>query len=224
MPCNFVRPVGDAFDRQQFRVLATVKYEHPIFAPFKEPNHGDFGKARFYRLFQSVPTENASIIASYDDGSPALFEKPYGEPWTCTLFYLNDRQRLERSSDSRRLFAFPCMNVLNISHLRTWKLFPITVSVIMSNYRFPKLGNENITRNREVAIFNPNNVETRLQRQRRCCDDSRKIPHQAASFIQTRQCPVSIQFIGLEQKIQTTLWLTLIPLSPTLRALILRSL
>ena len=31
MPCNFVRPVGDAFDRQQFRVLATVKYEHPIF-------------------------------------------------------------------------------------------------------------------------------------------------------------------------------------------------
>ena len=80
MPCNFVRPVGDVFDRQQFRVLATVKYEHPIFAPFKEPNHGDFGKARFYRIFQAVPTgTNATVIASYDDGSPALFEKPYGK-------------------------------------------------------------------------------------------------------------------------------------------------
>ena len=58
MPCNFVRPVGDPFDRQQFRVLATVKYDHPIFAPFKEPNHGDFGKARFYRTFQAVPNGN----------------------------------------------------------------------------------------------------------------------------------------------------------------------
>ena len=31
MPCNFVRPVGDAFDRQQFRVLATVKLRTPDF-------------------------------------------------------------------------------------------------------------------------------------------------------------------------------------------------
>ena len=78
MPCNFVQAVGDAFDRDQFRVLATVAYEHPIFAPFKEPNHGDFGKARFYRVFQAVPTADATVIAAYDDGSPALFEKSYG--------------------------------------------------------------------------------------------------------------------------------------------------
>ena len=69
MPCDFVQAVGDALDREQFRVLATVKYEHPIFAPFKEPNHGDFGKARFYRLFQAVPTKDATIIAAYDDGA-----------------------------------------------------------------------------------------------------------------------------------------------------------
>ena len=60
-------------------MLATIKYEHPIFAPFKEPNHGDFGKARFYRFFQAVPTTDATVIAAYDDGSPALFEKPYGD-------------------------------------------------------------------------------------------------------------------------------------------------
>ena len=57
-----------------FRVLATVAYEHPIFAPFKEPNHGDFGKAAgFTKFFQAVPTADATVIAAYDDGSPALF-------------------------------------------------------------------------------------------------------------------------------------------------------
>ena len=118
MPCNFVQAVGDAFNRQQFRVLATVKYEHPIFAPFKEPNHGDFGKARFYRFFQAVPTADATVIAAYDDGSPALFEKPYGDLGRGALLYLNDRPGLERFANTCRFICLSCTNRLSILHLR----------------------------------------------------------------------------------------------------------
>ena len=162
MPCNFVRPVGDAFDRQQFRVLATVKYEHPIFAPFKEPNHGDFGKARFYRLFQSVPTENASIIASYDDGSPALFEKPYGNLGRVLCFTSTiDRDWNDLPIRAVYLpFLHECIKYLALKNVETLPDYRVGDYVEL---QISKTGNENITRNREVAIFNPNNVETRLQ-------------------------------------------------------------
>ena len=78
MPCNFVQPVGDALNHDRFSVLAMLDYNHPIFQPFKEPNHGDFGKGRFYRYLQAVPLKGAAVLASFDDGSPALFEKVYG--------------------------------------------------------------------------------------------------------------------------------------------------
>ena len=75
IPCNFVQPVGDALDRDRFSVLATLDYDHPIFHPFKEPNHGDFGKGRFYRYIQAVPLKDSTVLASFDDGSPALLKK-----------------------------------------------------------------------------------------------------------------------------------------------------
>ena len=78
IPCNFVQSVGDALDRNQFSVLATLDYDHPIFHPFKDPNHGDFGKGRFYRYIQAIPLKGSKVLASFDNGSPALFEKVYG--------------------------------------------------------------------------------------------------------------------------------------------------
>ena len=162
MPCNFVRPVGDAFDRQQFRILATVKYEHPIFAPFKEPNHGDFGKARFYRLFQAVPTENATIIASYDDGSPALFEKPYGNLGRVLCFTSTiDREWNDLPIRAVYLpFLHESIKYLALKNVETLPDYRIGDNVEL---QISKTENENIARNREVVIFNPNNVETRLQ-------------------------------------------------------------
>ena len=160
MPCHFVRPVGDAFDRQQFRVLATVKYEHPIFVPFKEPNHGDFGKARFYRLFQAVPTENATIIASYDDGSPALFEKPYGNLGRVLCFTSTiDREWNDLPIRAVYLpFLHESIKYLALKDVETVPDYRVGDSVEIKVSEA-----ENITQHREVAVFNPNNVETRLQ-------------------------------------------------------------
>ena len=163
MPCNFVRPVGDAFDRQQFRVLATVKYEHPIFVPFKEPNHGDFGKARFYRIFQAVPTANATVIASYDDGSPALFEKPYGNLGRVLCFTSTiDREWNDLPIRAVYLpFLHESIKYLALKNVETMPDYRVGDYIEL---KVSQTENENITESREIAIFNPNNVETRFGR------------------------------------------------------------
>ena len=163
MPCNFVRPVGDAFDRQQFRVLATVKYEHPIFARFKEPNHGDFGKARFYRIFQAVPTANATVIAAYDDGSPALFEKPYGSLGRVLCFTSTiDREWNDLPIRAVYLpFLHESIKYLALKDAETLPDYRVGDYVEL---KVSDTEEEVRAENGEVAIFNPNNVETRLGR------------------------------------------------------------
>ncbi|MDD9972642.1 MAG: BatA domain-containing protein [Candidatus Poribacteria bacterium] len=163
MPCKFVQPVGDAFDRQQFRVLATVKYEHPIFAPFKEPNHGDFGKARFYRLFQAVPTKDATVIATYDDGSPALFEKPYGQLGRVLCFTSTiDREWNDLPIRAVYLpFLHESIKYLALKDVEATPDYRVGDNVELKAF---ETEDENRTGDREVAVFNPNNVETRLQR------------------------------------------------------------
>ena len=184
MPCNFVRPVGDALDRQQFRVLATVKYEHPIFAPFKEPNHGDFGKARFYRFFQAVPTENATVIASYDDGSPALFEKPYGNLGRVLCF---------TSTIDREWNDLPIRAVYLPFLHETIKYLALKDAETLPDYRVgdtidlkvSETENESITKNGAIAIFNPNSVETRLGRNKDETPTAQNTPQSSVLYTDT---------------------------------------
>ena len=78
LPCTIMQAVGDPIGKEQFQVIASVDYRHPIFMPFNNPNHGDFAKGRFYRYYQTVPIAGATTIAAFDDGNPALLEKIYG--------------------------------------------------------------------------------------------------------------------------------------------------
>ena len=162
MPCDFVQAVGDAFNREQFRVLATVKYEHPIFAPFKEPNHGDFGKARFYRLFQAVPTKDTTVIAAYDDGSPALLEKPYGELGRVICF---------TSTIDREWSDLPIRAVYLPFLHESIKYLALKSESAIPNYRVgdnvelqvPEIKSGTVVSDKTIAVFDPNNVETRLR-------------------------------------------------------------
>ena len=157
MPCDFVQAVGDAFSRDQFRVIATVQYDHPIFVPFKEPNHGDFGKARFYRLFQAVPTKDATIIASYDNGSPALFEKPYANLGRVLCF---------TSTIDREWNDLPIRAVYLPFLHESIKYLALKSSDTTPEYRIGdsvELKVSDPIRRSEIAIFNPNNVESRVQ-------------------------------------------------------------
>ncbi len=184
MPCNFVRPVGDAFDRQQFRVLATVKYEHPIFAPFKEPNHGDFGKARFYRFFQAVPTANATVIASYDDGSPALFEKSYGNLGRVLCFTSTiDREWNDLPIRAVYLpFLHEAIKYLALKDAETLPDYRVGDTIEL---KVSETENESLTRKGEIAIFNPNNSETRLGRNTDETPTTEHIPQNSVLYTDT---------------------------------------
>lgn len=162
MPCDFVQAVGDALDREQFRVLATVKYEHPIFVPFKEPNHGDFGKTRFYRIFQAVPTKDATVIAAYDDGSPALFEKPYGTLGRVLCFTSTiDREWNDLPIRAVYLpFLHESIKYLALKDVDAAPNYRVGDSVEL---KVSDDENGDAARSKEIAVFNPNNVETRLQ-------------------------------------------------------------
>jgi hypothetical protein len=184
MPCNFVRPVGDALDRQQFRVLATVKYEHPIFAPFKEPNHGDFGKARFYRIFQAVPTKDATVIAAYDDGSPALFEKPYGTLGRVLCFTSTiDREWNDLPIRAVYLpFLHEAIKYLALKDAETLPDYRVGDTI---DLKVSETENESITRNGAIAIFNPNSVETRLGRNKDETPTAQNTPQSSVLYTDT---------------------------------------
>ena len=172
MPCDFVQAVGDAFNRDQFRVIATVQYDHPIFVPFKEPNHGDFGKARFYRIFQAVPTKDATVIASYDDSSPALFEKPYGN--LGRVLCLTSTIDREWNDLPIRAVYLPFLHE-SIKYLALKSVDATPDYRIGDSVELKVFGDEAVSeavRRREIAIFDPNNVETRVQPDERALEGS----------------------------------------------------
>lgn len=158
MPCSFVQAIGDAFNRERFKVLAIVNYEHPIFAAFKEPNHGDFGKARFYRHFQAVPAEEATVIAAYDNGDPALFEKSDGTGRVLCFTSTIDRAWNDLPIRAVYLpFLHECIKYLALKQVDAVPDYRVGDRIELSGFE-DKQGNQ------EVSIFNPSHAETRLLR------------------------------------------------------------
>ncbi len=89
LPGAFTEPL-DRSDGRGGR-LGHLEYDHPIFEIFRGPRSGDFTGARFFRSrdLQVSDTASVSVLARYDNGSPALVENRVGEGrvlvWTSTL-------------------------------------------------------------------------------------------------------------------------------------------
>ena len=83
--------IGQMQDRVQGRGgrLGYLDYEHPVFEVFAGPRSGDFTGARFYRARAFEPSDSASVLARFDDGSVALAEIHIGRGkvlvWTTSL-------------------------------------------------------------------------------------------------------------------------------------------
>lgn len=73
--------VGPMEDRVQGRGgrLGYLEYDHPVFEVFSGPRSGDFTGARFYRARRLQPTDSATVLARFDDGSVALAEVGIGQ-------------------------------------------------------------------------------------------------------------------------------------------------
>jgi hypothetical protein len=75
--------------------LGYVDYGHPVFDVFAAPRSGDLTAARMFRYRACQPAAGATVLARFDDGTPALVEKRTGSGavlmWTSSLdSYWND--------------------------------------------------------------------------------------------------------------------------------------
>jgi hypothetical protein len=71
---------GEAIDRTRGSAgrLVGLEYGHPVFEPFRAPRSGDFSAARFYGYRALTMQPGATVLARFDDGSPALVERRVG--------------------------------------------------------------------------------------------------------------------------------------------------
>ena len=64
-------------------MLGEIAFDHPTFAPLAGPQFNDFTKIRFWKHRRASHPEqtfaDAQILAKFDDGAPALVEKPVGQ-------------------------------------------------------------------------------------------------------------------------------------------------
>ncbi len=65
---------------RSFALLAQIDFTHPLFAPFADPRFSDFTKIHFWkhRVLDTNGLPGARVLASFDDGSPALAQLPVG--------------------------------------------------------------------------------------------------------------------------------------------------
>lgn len=73
-------PIREA-DVVDYEMLQAVDLSHPVFSPFDDPRFADFSKLRFwrYREFDLSALPEAKVLASFESGSPAIFEIDYGK-------------------------------------------------------------------------------------------------------------------------------------------------
>ena len=72
--------IGQTVDRTRGAAarLSGMDYGHAIFEPFRAPRSGDFSTARFYSYRSLTAAKDASVIARFDTGEPALVERAAG--------------------------------------------------------------------------------------------------------------------------------------------------
>ena len=72
--------IGPSVDRTRGAParLSGIDFGHAIFEPFRAPRSGDFSTARFYSYRSLNAAKDASVLARFDTGEPALVERTAG--------------------------------------------------------------------------------------------------------------------------------------------------
>jgi hypothetical protein len=66
---------------KDYAILSQIDFRHPIFAPFADPRFSDFSKIHFwhYRRVGFAELTDATVLARFDSGDPALVRMPLGK-------------------------------------------------------------------------------------------------------------------------------------------------
>ncbi|TWU41104.1 BatA domain-containing protein [Novipirellula artificiosorum] len=61
-------------------MLSSIAFDHPLFLTMSDPQFNDFSKIRFWahQTIKGIP-ESASVLATFDDGDPAIVEIEVGQ-------------------------------------------------------------------------------------------------------------------------------------------------
>lgn len=72
--------IGQTVDRTRGAParLSGMEFGHAVFEPFRAPRSGDFSTARFYSYRSLSAAKDASVLARFDTGEPALVERAAG--------------------------------------------------------------------------------------------------------------------------------------------------
>ena len=72
--------IGPPVDRTRGAAarLSGMDYGHAVFEPFRAPRSGDFSTARFYSYRGLSAAKDATVLARFDTGEPALVERNAG--------------------------------------------------------------------------------------------------------------------------------------------------
>ncbi|MDY3560761.1 BatA domain-containing protein [Gemmata sp. JC673] len=65
----------------RYVMLRDITFDHPLFAPLSGPQFSDFTKVHFWkhRRLTNQHLPGARVLARFDDGAPAVLEKPHGK-------------------------------------------------------------------------------------------------------------------------------------------------
>ena len=76
--------IGDPAESGPYRIGEWTK-DHPILAPFADPQHGDLRTFRFRKIARVSPAPEARVLATARGGLPILLERTKGQG-RCLLF------------------------------------------------------------------------------------------------------------------------------------------
>ena len=76
LPARLLNPVDRT--RGTPAKLSGMDYGHAVFEPFRGPRTGDFSGARFYSYRGLAAAKDATVLARFDTGEPALVERMAG--------------------------------------------------------------------------------------------------------------------------------------------------
>lgn len=64
----------------RYALLQDIAFDHPLFAPLSGPQFGDFTKVHFWKHRRATDQHlpGARVLARFDNGDPAVLEKPHG--------------------------------------------------------------------------------------------------------------------------------------------------
>lgn len=91
---------GAAGDLPPHLILETIDYRHPFFARFAEARFADFTRIRFWHRSPLLLPAAVTLLASFDDGTPFLWEERVGPArrWVMTAGWQPEQSQLGVSS------------------------------------------------------------------------------------------------------------------------------